>query len=200
MSLHFYSCKITVPIVREVCWSWHSTSWEPLSSLHLVNREESTCKCFTLCSISTSDSDPWNSSISVCLLAVRIVVVSFPFCASWLLSSQSNWAPLSDRYKQWVDACSEIFGGLDVCAVKAICGKDGRDYITEVSVARRRKHLVFTASHTGQLVQSECTEEQLWVRGSPVADSCLLVWHHWVLKSVYGEEGGLCYTRALMRS
>ena len=36
------------------------------------------------------------------------------------------------RFRQWVDECSQLFGGLDMVGVQAIVGKDGREYILEV--------------------------------------------------------------------
>ncbi|CAF1020720.1 unnamed protein product [Adineta steineri] len=40
---------------------------------------------------------------------------------------------LTERYRLWIDEVSQIFGGLDICAVEIVQSNDGKEFIIDVN-------------------------------------------------------------------
>lgn len=41
--------------------------------------------------------------------------------------------PMTDKYRGWIETVAAQFGGLDLCAIEVLVGKDGREYIMELN-------------------------------------------------------------------
>ena len=41
--------------------------------------------------------------------------------------------PMTDKYRSWIEAVAEQFGGLDLCALEVLVAKDGREFIMELN-------------------------------------------------------------------
>lgn len=59
--------------------------------------------------------------------------------------------PLTSEYKRWVDAASQLFGGLDWLALDAIHTSDGKEYILEVNDTAMGLHPDHKKGDMGQM-------------------------------------------------
>ncbi|OXU20083.1 hypothetical protein TSAR_005954, partial [Trichomalopsis sarcophagae] len=90
---------------------------------------------------------------------------------------------VTERHRSWVDHVAQLFGGLDICAIELLVGKDGKEYIIEVndsalslmgdSQEEDRRHIADLVTAKMQVSCRICPLLRLSVRYACIATSAI---------------------------